>query len=86
MHITSIFLTFEKMSLYMKDKIEYIVICISEFAKRHKLTMQQSFNYLKRCKGIEFLNNGYEVEHLFSIEDAIDDLTLYCQKYGGNIR
>lgn len=72
---------FQMESLYMKDKIEYIVICISEFAKRHKLTMQQSFNYLKRCKGIEFLNNGYEVEHLFSIEDAIDYLTLYCPKY-----
>ena len=72
---------FQMESLYMKDKFEYIIICISEFAKQHKLTMQQSINYLKRCKGIEFLNNGYEVEHLFSIEDAIDYLTLYCPKY-----
>lgn len=30
----------------IKDKIEYIVICISEFAKKHKLTLPESFNYL----------------------------------------
>lgn len=73
------------METKIKDKIEYIVICISEFAKKHKLTLPQSFNYLKRWRGIDFLDKGYEVEHLFSIEDAVDDLTDYCKKQGGQL-
>lgn len=59
----------------IKDKIEYIVICISEFAKKPKLMLPESFNYLRSWKGIDFLDKGYEVGHLFSIEDAVDDLT-----------
>ncbi len=46
------------METKIKDKIEYIVICISEFAKKHKLTLPQSFNYLKRWKGIDFIDKG----------------------------
>lgn len=68
-----------------KDKIEYTVICISEFAKKHRLTLPQASNYLKRWKGIDFIDKGYDVEHLFSIEDAVDDLTAYCQRQGGQL-
>lgn len=73
------------MSFNIKDKIEYIVICISEFARKHKLTLQQAYNYLKQCRGIEFLDKGYDVEHLYSIEDAVDDLTDYCHRQGGQL-
>jgi len=69
----------------IKDKIEYIVICISEFAKKPKLTLPESFNYLRSWKGIDFLDKGYEVGHLFSIEDAVDDLTAYCKRQGGEL-
>lgn len=69
----------------LKNKIEYIVVCISEFANQHKLPFQQAFNYLQRYRGIDFLNKGYEVEHLFSIEDAVDDLTDYCSRQGGSL-
>ncbi len=73
------------METKIKDKIEYTVICISEFAKKHKLTLPQAFNYLKRWRGIDFLDKGYEVEHLFSIEDAVDNLTEYCKRQGGQL-
>lgn len=42
------------MEINIKDKIECIVICISEFAKRYKFTLPQAFNNLKRWKGIVF--------------------------------
>lgn len=67
----------------IKDKIEYIVIVISEFARHQKLTMQQAYNYLKQHRGIEFLDKGYDIEHLFSIEDAVEDLIAYCQRQKG---
>ncbi|WP_288732075.1 DUF3791 domain-containing protein [uncultured Parabacteroides sp.] len=71
------------MNNQLKNRIEYIVVCISEFANRHKLSFRQAFNYLDFYKGIDFLDKCYEAEHQFSIEDAIDDLTEYCQRHGG---
>lgn len=69
----------------LKNRIEYIVVCVSEFAKRFKLTNQQAYAYLRRFTAIEFLNEFYEVEHTQSIESAVDDLQLYCYNRGGKI-
>lgn len=69
----------------IKNKIEHIVVCVSEFAKRFKLTNQQAYNYLRRFDAIDFLNEFYEVEHTQSIESAVDDLQLYCYNRGGRI-
>ena len=66
-----------------KNKIEFMVVCISEFARRYKLTLQQAFRYLNNWKGLAFLEEFYDVEHLLSIEDAVDDLTVVCKKNGG---
>lgn len=73
------------MSNYEKSKIEYIVVCISEFANRFNLSLQQAYAYLKRYKGIDYLDEFYDVEHLFSIEDAVDDVTNMCKRNGGTL-
>lgn len=69
----------------LRDKVEYLVIVISEFGRQHGCTFQEAYRYLKQYKGIDFLDHSYEVEHLFSIEDAVDDLTEYCYSRGGAI-
>ncbi|MCM1142339.1 MAG: DUF3791 domain-containing protein [Muribaculum sp.] len=69
----------------LKNRIEYIVVCVSEFAKRFKLTNQQAYAYLRRFTGIDFLNEYYEVEHTQSIDSAVDDLQMLCYKRGGRI-
>lgn len=69
----------------LKNRIEYIVVCVSEFAKRFKLTNQQAYAYLRRFSGIDFLNDYYEVEHTQSIDSAVDDLQMLCYKKGGRI-
>ncbi len=73
------------MSREIKNRIEYTVMCISEFAYHHSLSYKSAYLYLKNHGGIAFLKDCYEAEHLLSIEDAIDDLTLLCQKNGGNV-
>ena len=71
------------MNTELRNKIEYIVVCISEFANRYALTFRQSYNYLDFYKGIDFLDRCYEAEPQFSIEDAVDDLSEYCRRHGG---
>lgn len=69
----------------IKNRIEYIVVCVSEFAKRFNLTNQQAYSYLRRFTGIEFLVKHYGVMHTQSFESAVDDLQLYCYNRGGRI-
>lgn len=63
----------------IKDKVEYIIAVISEFAAAHSLNTAQAYRYLERFKGIDFVIRFYNVEHTFSFEDV----TAYCHRKGG---
>ena len=71
------------MKYNVKDKIEWTVIFLTEFGRRHGLTLKQSFNYLLRYKGIGFVEQHYDYLHTQSFASAVDDLTQYCHKLGG---
>lgn len=66
-----------------RNKINYAVVCVNEFAKRHGLTPREAFTYLYEFQGIRFLKEHYDIEHTLSIDDAVDDLTLLCSHNGG---
>lgn len=69
-----------------KDIINYIVICINEFAKQFKITSKEAYVYLRDYKGIEFLKENYEAEHTLGLDDAIEDLKQVCMNNGGDIK
>ena len=66
-----------------KNIIEYIVACVAEFAKSHKLDNTDAYNYLQKYKGIAFLEESYDVEHTFSIDDTVNHLAIVCKNNGG---
>lgn len=65
--------------------IEYIIICVHEFAKKFSLKPKEAFNYLQRFQGLNYIMEYYDVEHLLSIDEAVEDLTIICHKNGGGI-
>ena len=69
----------------IKDKMEWTVIFIIEFGERHGLSFKQAFNYLKRYKGISFVDRHYDYLHTQSFASAVADMTEYCHKMGGGI-
>ena len=73
----------KNMSELTKNKIEYIIAIVSDFAMAHSLTNMQAYRYLERYQGIDFIDRFYDVEHTFSFEDVIEDLTAYCHRKGG---
>ena len=73
----------EDMNIRLEDKIAYIIAVVNEFATRFALNSQQAYRYLDRFKGIDFVDEFYNVEHTQSFEDVIDDLALLCRKNGG---
>ena len=73
------------MSQLMRDKIDYIVACVNEFADAHGLNPVAGFDYLKRHAGIDFLDRHYAVEHAYPIEEALSDLSDVCIRNGGTL-
>jgi hypothetical protein len=65
--------------------INYIVICISEFAERFSIDFKTAYKFLYHYGGIRFLIEHYDIEHTLGIDDAIDDLVLICRQSGGFI-
>lgn len=68
-----------------KYEIPYLTACVHAFGLRFDMDRQASFRYLQRYKGLEFLIQFYDVEHLQSMEETIDDLIIICQQHGGTL-
>lgn len=66
-----------------KKKIGFTVACVNEFARQHNIGIQESFRYLFRFKGIDFIKENYEVEHTLDFETIVEDLGILCRKNGG---
>ena len=69
------------MGTEIRNKVEYIVVMIAEFAKAKHLTESQAFRYLT----IKFLNEHYGIAHTLRMEDVLNDITDYCRRHGGAI-
>lgn len=69
-----------------KYEIPFLTACIHAFGQRFAMTRQAAFRYLHEHKGLAFLIEFYDVEHLQSMDETIDDLLIICQKNGGDTR
>lgn len=67
------------------DKINYFVALITEFATAHQISTSQAYEYLQRYKGLDFVDRFYDVEHTFSFDNTVEDLTAYCNRMGGTL-
>ena len=68
------------------DKLNYIIALITEFAQTHQLSVQQAYLYLRDYKGLDFMDEFYDVEHTQSFKNSVEDLTFYCQRMGGMLQ
>ncbi len=66
-----------------KYEIPYINLIIRTFANRFDMARQAAYQYLLKYKGLSFLIEFYDVEHLQDAEETVDDLILWSKKNGG---
>ena len=67
----------------LKDKVEYIVALVNEFAKRFGLTDVQAFRYITLYKGVELIDDHYDIMHTLDFRDTVESLAAYCHRQGG---
>lgn len=68
-----------------RNKVEYIVMFITEFSKKHHLQEQEAYGYLKRYDVIDVIDKYYDAMHTQSFSDMVTDMTEYCQRKGGTL-
>ena len=68
-----------------KYEIPFITACIHAFGRRFAMSRQTAFQYLQKHKGLSFLIEFYDVLHLQSMDETIDDLLIVCKKNGGTL-
>ena len=68
-----------------KDKAEYLIVFINEFARQYKLTPVQAYRYLSRFKAVNFLIDQYNIAHTQGFESMVSDMAAYCRRHGGAI-
>ena len=67
----------------VKDKVEYIIALINEFAKRFKLTYVQAYRYITHYKEIDMIDEHYNVMHTLDFDEMVNSLAIYCNRQGG---
>lgn len=60
-------------------------LCVTQFAKANKMTQQLSYRYLREYKGMDFLYNNYEAEHVLPLSDTLKSLKHICKENGGGL-
>mgnify|MGYP000143210805 FL=1 len=68
-----------------KYEIPFFTACIQAFGQRFAMTRQAAFRYLHKHKGLAFLIEFYDVEHLQSMDETIDDVLIICKQNGGTL-
>lgn len=68
-----------------KYEIPFLTAAVQAFGQHFAMTRQAAFNYLHKYKGLAFLIEFYDVEHLQSMDETIDDLLIICQQNGGSL-
>jgi hypothetical protein len=65
--------------------INYLVLCVSEFAQRFQMDSQTAYRYLADHGGLRFLIEHYETEHTLGLDDVMEDLKRVCAETGGSL-
>ena len=65
----------------LKNKINFTVACVDEFAQKNNLSVKEAFQYLFQFKGIEFIKENYTL----SFDTVLEDLGILCRRNGGKL-
>ncbi len=66
-----------------KNKIDFLIALISEFANAYQLTTADAYAYIRKYGGVEFFEKHYDVLHTESFYWMTKDMAEYCRNHGG---
>ena len=73
------------MSNLDRNKIDFLVALIDEFAKRFGLSSKESYRYISQYGGVQMFFNHYDILHTLSFRDMVDGMAAFCHRHGGQL-
>lgn len=67
----------------LNNRIEYMVTCVGDFAAQHSISPAEAYLFLDKHRGLAFLDDCYDIEHLQSIQTSVNDMAEVCVRHGG---
>lgn len=67
----------------LKDKIDYLVMLIAAFAKRHGLSERAAYQYIAQFNALDLCDRHYGIMHTLPLEDNLESIARYCRRNGG---
>lgn len=74
-----------EIQIMVKDKVQYIVALIAEFAQRYGLTDAQAARYMSRYGALELCDTHYGVMHTLTWSDNVENIAAFCRRKGGEL-
>lgn len=68
-----------------KNRIDYTVMIVRDFADAHSMSLRQAYSYLHRHKAMDYMEQFYDVEHTLSPSDTVNTLGIISRRNGGKI-
>ena len=69
----------------IRDKIQYVVALIAEFAKKYEMSDALAMRYLQHFNALELCEKHYDFMHTQSFASTVNDLAAYCKRMGGEL-
>ena len=74
------------MSRQDKNKLEFLVALVAEFAAHLGISQDVAYNYIREHHGLEYYFKHYIILHTLSFEENVEDLIEVCANHGGQLR
>lgn len=68
-----------------QDLIDYLVVCVNDFADMNGLSYIQGYEYLKKYAGLTYILKNYDIEHSYPIDQTMRNLMQVCRRNGGTL-
>ncbi len=74
------------MSEITLNKINFVAMIVTLFAKKHRYTEPVAYQYLSRYGCDKLLVKHYGFLHTQDFDQVVDDLDEYCRRQGGTAK
>lgn len=69
--------------LFDEEKSSFLISSVISFSQTHSISLDRAYWYLYTFKGMDFLNEHYDIEQTLSREEINNDLRRVCANHGG---
>lgn len=58
----------------MSIKLEFLIYCIEEYKRRHKISGREAYNLFEHKGASRFIMDNYDALHTAGVEYTLDDI------------